>query len=86
MLSSILYPLLFLTSVTSALSINKRDTVLVSDVHAIDSGVKTLTAHVKAYTSGALPTSIINGGPIFADVVNIHLTNRKGFADANLSP
>ncbi|GAB7352057.1 hypothetical protein MBLNU459_g2565t2 [Dothideomycetes sp. NU459] len=79
----------FLVCITavSALTLPKRDpSTLISDVNNIDVGVKALTANVETYNGGAFPTGLIDSTPILLDVIAIHIANRKGYADALLSP
>ena len=73
----------FTTSITAS-PVVKRGTAqdIISDVNAIDSGVKTQTSDVSSFNSGSFPASLLNGVPIFVDVVSIHVSNRKGFLDA----
>lgn len=52
---------------------------IVADVRAIDTGVNHLRAGVAAYEGGLLAQT-----PLLAGFTEIHLANRKGFADAEL--
>lgn len=74
------------TIVTSAAGfpLSKRGTAqdVIGDINAIESGVESLTTHVSSYNSGSLATSLVNGVPILVDVVDIHVSNRKGYVDA----
>lgn len=65
-------------------TLSKRGTAqdVINDINAINSGVLSLTAHVSSYNSGVFPTSLIGGVPILVDVVDIHISNRKGYLDA----
>ena len=76
--------ILALVSTSSALPSVKRSTAqdVVNDIYAIDGGVKALEAHVSSYNTGSFPTSLVNGVPILVDVVDIHVSNRKGYLDA----
>lgn len=49
--------------------------LLYSDLMALDSSVKDLTAAVTAYTSGSID-------PILAQVLHVNATNRKAYYDA----
>jgi hypothetical protein len=72
---------LLLFSTLAAASPVKRDpSELISDINNIDLGVKALTASIDAYQGG-----VLSGTPIVADILAIHLANRKGYLDANLA-
>lgn len=73
----------FINSSTGS-TISKRGTAqdVISDIKAIDSGVQSLTAHVSSYSSGNFITGLVNGVLVLGDVVDIHLSNRKGYLDA----
>ncbi|TID14743.1 putative cell wall galactomanno protein [Venturia nashicola] len=77
---------LLLAFTAYAVSIKARDVQLADDIYAIDAAVNALTENVNDYNSGSFPSGLVDGIPILLDVVNIHLVNRKGYADANLSP
>lgn len=77
---------LFLASTAYAASLRPRDVQLADDIYAIDAAVNTLIGNINNYNSGSFPTGLVSGIPILLDVVNIHLVNRKGYVDANLSP
>lgn len=91
--TSIMYQLGFISLVSlvtaiiapiAASPLSKRGTAqdVISDINAINSGVLSLTGHVSSYNSGAFPTGLVGGVPILADVVDIHVSNRKGYLDA----
>ncbi|KAL0253152.1 hypothetical protein SLS55_010605 [Diplodia seriata] len=71
---------------TKRIDIITADT-LIQDITNIHTGVLANTRATEAYSgSGGLLTSLIQGAPVLATVGAIHVANRKGFADANLSP
>jgi hypothetical protein len=78
MLSSKLNFFLLLASSSYAAALHPRNVQLADDIYEIDAAVNVLTGNVNAYTSGTFPTGTLNDGPIFLDVINIHLVKRKG--------
>lgn len=54
---------------------------IVSDINAINTGVQHARAGIAGYNGG-----LISETPIVTSFTEIHLANRKGFADANLAP
>ncbi|RMZ92492.1 hypothetical protein DV736_g264, partial [Chaetothyriales sp. CBS 134916] len=76
-------------AITPAYYFAERDpnTILAQDVYGIDRAVRSLTPHVKAYTSaGGFGASLINGLPVAVGVLKIHVANRKAYIDALISP
>lgn len=59
---------------------------LVQDVTNIHHGVLANQAFTAVYTGGDLVTSLVEGTPVLATVADIHIVNRKGYVDANVSP
>ena len=85
--------LLFATAATALSSpSHRRDATqlatdtLVQDIQNIDTGVKALTAAVDAFPGTDLTTFAVSGVSVFAGVADIHVVNRKGYADALASP
>lgn len=65
-----------------AADLSRRDipaSTIIADVKAIDKGVNDLRAGVAAYNGGLLDNT-----PLLTSFTEIHLANRKGYADANL--
>lgn len=82
-------PILVLASVASAASLSKRivtPDVLIQDITNIHNGVLANQQASAAYQGGNLVTSLVEGTPVLVTVGAIHVANRKGYLDANLSP
>lgn len=82
--------LLFISS-AGALATGKRDistaaSTLIQDIQNIDTGVKALTTSIHNFQGGNIMTTLIDGTPVTSGIAAIHIANRKGFLDANLSP
>ena len=61
------------------------DTVY-QDITNIHTGVLANQAATSAYQGGNIATTLIQGTPVIGTVGAIHIANRKGFLDAQLSP
>lgn len=75
--------LLLTTALATPTSHQPRDVIsastIIADIKAIDTAVNHLRAGTAAYNGGVLAQT-----PLLAGFTEIHLVNRKGFADANL--
>ncbi|GME66013.1 putative cell wall galactomanno protein [Neofusicoccum parvum] len=82
--------LLLAASAASAASLTKRlavtPDVLIQDITNIHNGVLANQQASQNYAGGNLVTTLVDGAPVLLTVGAIHVANRKGFADANLSP
>lgn len=58
---------------------------LIQDVTNIHNGVLANQAATAKFEGGNVVTSLVEGTPVIATVGAIHIANRKGFLDANLS-
>lgn len=82
---------LTLFTLTNALSFGftKRQLIsadtLYQDITNINNAVLANQAATAAFNGGNIVTTLIEGTPVLASVAAIHVVNRKGFADANLS-
>lgn len=59
---------------------------IIQDIDNINNGVLANQAATSAYQGGNIATTLIQGAPVIGTVGAIHIANRKGFVDANLSP
>lgn len=61
-------------------------TTLTQDITNIHTAVLANTASSQNFHSTTLATTLLSGTPVLTTVAAIHLANRKGYADAALSP
>ena len=59
---------------------------IIQDVTNIDNGVAANKKATQAFEGGNLLTTLVEGTPVLATVAQIHVVNRKGYADAKLAP
>lgn len=88
-LYTLLTPALLAFVSASAINQSKRQLItadtLNQDVLNIHNAVLANQAATSNYNSGDPVTGLVEGTPVLATVGAIHVVNRKGFADANLS-
>lgn len=71
-------------SVTSRRQLITADT-LIQDISNINQGVLANQQATENFQGGNVATTLVEGTPVIATVGAIHVANRKGYADANLS-
>lgn len=59
---------------------------IIQDVTNIHNGVLANKKATEAFEGGNLVTTLVQGTPVLGTVGEIHVVNRKGFADAKLAP
>lgn len=77
------------TAASAASTLAKRavtaDT-LIQDITNIHNGVLANQQATQNYEGGNIVTALIEGTPVLVTVGAVHIANRKGYADAKLSP